>query len=72
MNVTRVELPPMPPTRIVYPSLGRSIIDSSITVGRTVLVTGAALGILIGFSVVIALALTTGAGVLGYDASASY
>jgi hypothetical protein len=62
----------MPPLRLVYPSLGKTLIESSLTVGRTVLITGVGLGILIGFAMLIAVALTAGASVLGFDASAGY
>ncbi|MEU8662607.1 hypothetical protein [Actinoplanes philippinensis] len=68
MNASRVDLPPFRPAPIVYPSLGRSIVDSSLTVGRTVLVTGAGLGLLIGFAMVIAFILTMVAGLLGIGA----
>jgi hypothetical protein len=62
----------MPPLRLVYPSLGRTLIDSSLTVGRTVLVAGVGLGILIGFAMLIAFVLTAGVGVLGFDPSAGH
>ena len=58
--------------RIVYPSLSRVIVDSSLILGRTLLVTGLGLGLLIGFAMLIAFGLTTGVGFLGYDASTAY
>jgi hypothetical protein len=72
MNTTRMELPPMAPLRFVYPSLGKTIIDSSLTVGRTVLVGALGLSLLIGFAMLIAFGLTAGADVLGLDASGGH
>ncbi|WP_433796284.1 hypothetical protein [Actinoplanes sp. CA-252034] len=72
MSASSVDLPPFRPTPIVYPSLGRAILDSSMTVGRTILVTGAGLGLLIGFALVIAFGLTTGAGLLGFEAASRH
>ncbi|BEL03990.1 hypothetical protein Q0Z83_021810 [Actinoplanes sichuanensis] len=68
MSAPRIELPPFQFAPIVYPSIGRAILESSLTVGRTVLVTGLGLGLLIGFAMLIAFALTTGAGALGFQA----
>jgi hypothetical protein len=67
MNAQRIELPPFVSAPIVYPSLGRTIVDSSLTVGRTVLIGGAGLGLLIGFAMVIAIAITSAAYLLGFD-----
>lgn len=72
MNATRIELPPFQPVRFEYPTLLRAIIESVLTLGRTVLVTGVGLGLLIGFAMVIAFAVTTGAYMLGFDAAADY
>ncbi|MEU4162891.1 hypothetical protein [Actinoplanes sp. NPDC026670] len=68
MNAQRIELPPFVSAPIVYPSLGRAIIDSSFTVGRSVLVGGLGLALLIGFAMLIAFGVATGAGALGFEA----
>lgn len=70
MNAQRIQLPPFQPAPIEYPSLGRAIVDSSITVGKTVLIGGAGLGLLIGCAMVIAIAITSVAYLLGFDATA--
>jgi hypothetical protein len=72
MNTTRMDVQPFRSAPIVYPTLGRSIIDSSLTLGRTILVAGVGLALLIGVAMLIAVVLTAGVDVLGLSSASHY
>jgi hypothetical protein len=76
MNITRADLKSMQAPeltcRVTYPSLGRSVVDSMLILGRTTLISGIGAVVLLGVAIVIAYALAGALGLLGYDAAASY
>jgi hypothetical protein len=72
MNITPVEIQPFSLAPFAYPSVGRALLDSVLTIGRTALITVTGFSFLIGSAVAIAVALTTVVAALGYDASVHY
>jgi hypothetical protein len=59
-------------TPITYPTLWQSLVSSFMILGRTLLITLIGFALLIGVTMLIAIALTSVLGVAGYDASSSY
>jgi hypothetical protein len=76
MNITSADLKSMQAPeltcRVTYPSLGRSVVDSMLILGRTTLISGVGAVVLLGAAIVIAYGLAGALGLLGYDAAASY
>ncbi|MEU8662924.1 hypothetical protein [Actinoplanes philippinensis] len=71
MNASRLDGQPLT-ADFTYPTLGRSVVDGVLILGRSALVAMTGFGLIIGLAVVIALALTTAMDIPGYDASADY
>lgn len=58
--------------RVTYPSVGRSLVDGMLMLGRTGLITGAGAAVLLGSAMAIGYVLATALGLLGLDAAGSY
>ncbi|MEU8661721.1 hypothetical protein [Actinoplanes philippinensis] len=58
--------------RVTHPTLGRSVVDSALILGRTTLISGVGAVALLGAAIVIAYLLAGALGILGVDASGSY
>ncbi|BEL04737.1 hypothetical protein Q0Z83_029280 [Actinoplanes sichuanensis] len=59
-------------TPITYPTLWQSMVSSFVILGRTLLITLIGFALLIGVTMVIAIALTSALGMVGFDPSTSY